>query len=134
MAAALDTDAVIAAAIDRAAAGQGQVVVVVGERGAGRTRATYAAEARAHLAGMRTFASHPGGIAVGVPFEVVAELFGDLAGGSADDERFAGAAAPAWRLVNGSALPDGPDEANRMIHAVHWLVRRLAAPEAPGAG
>src|SRR4051812_15728851 len=118
MAAAHDTDAVISAAIDRAAAGQGEVVVVVGERGAGRTRAAYTAEARAHLAGMRTFASHPGGVAVGVPFEVVAELFGDLAGVPAGDERFAGAAAPAWELVNGRALPDGPHEADRMIHAV----------------
>src|SRR4051812_20945859 len=119
MAAAHDTDAVIAAAIDRVAAGDGQVVVVVGERGAGRTRAAYAAEARAHLAGLRIFAVHTCGVAVGVPFEVVAELFGDLAGGPADDERFAGAAAGAWGLVNGRALPQDESEAGRMILAVH---------------
>src|SRR4051812_31257190 len=98
MAAALDTDAVILASVARAAAGEGQVVVVAGERGAGRTRAAYAAEARAHLAGMRIFAFHAGGVAVGVPFEVVAELLGELAGGPAGDERFAGAAQPAWEL------------------------------------
>src|SRR3954471_8521076 len=120
-----DIDAQVTTAIDRVVAGTGQVVVVVGERGAGRTRTAFTAEARAHLAGLRVLAFHTGGVAVGVPFEVVTELLGELAGGPADDERFAGAAADAWDLVNGRTVPQGPEATNRMIHAVRWLVRRL---------
>src|SRR4051812_12685197 len=105
MAGAHETDAVIAAAVAEVALGSSRVVVVVGERGAGRTRAAFTAEARAHLAGLRVLAFHTGGVAVGVPFEVVAELLRELAGGPPDDERFAGAAAGAWALVNGQAVP-----------------------------
>lgn len=117
----------VAEAVGAAASGSGRVVVVVGERGSGRSRCAAAAARAAGEAGLRVLQAHTGGVAVGVPFEVLTDVFAELAGTPAGDERFAGAAAEAWPLVTGRAIPGPPEERDRMVHALHWLVRRLAA-------
>src|SRR3954466_9932532 len=99
-----DIDAAVAGAVAAVPAGAGRVLVVVGERGRGRTHAARAAARHAALAGLRVLALHPGDTPLDVPFAAVERLLQD-AGGLPD----AGAPAP-----------------DATVQAVHRLVRRLA--------
>src|SRR3954447_24020474 len=121
-----DIDAVLPGTVDGVLAGSGRVLVVVGRRGSGRTRWALGAERRAGMAGLRVLAARTGGVSARVPFEVIAGPMAELAGLPADHPHFAGVAAPAWPLVSGQALPQGPVARDRMTLAVHWLVRRLS--------
>lgn len=116
--------------VGAACRGAGQLVVVEGPAGIGKTCLLEAAGVQAHHAGMRVL------VARGLPLEqdfaygVVRQLFEPIlacAGQAEQDELFAGAAAQAAVLFDSvDAAAGGEDISFALLHGLFWLTANLA--------
>jgi DNA-binding CsgD family transcriptional regulator len=115
--------------IERAAGGQGGLVVVEGPAGIGKSRLL--AEARSRAAGpMRVLSARGSELEREFPFGVVRQLFeAELAAPERRADLLAGAAAPAAAVFGAlDAAPDGSADGASFaaLHGLYWLTLNLA--------
>jgi DNA-binding CsgD family transcriptional regulator len=125
---------VLASMIERAAAGEGGVIVVEGPAGIGKSRLL--AELRATAGELTVLLARAGELEREFPFGVVRQLFeGLLADPAARDAALSGAAAaarPVFGAIAGDGQGDGaaaPDEdaSFAVLHGLFWLTLNVSA-------
>lgn len=121
----LERDAEIAdlrAAVARAVAGQGGVVLLEGAAGIGKTRLIATAAALAREAGANVRTARAGEIEQSFPFGVVRQLFEPVLATADHDRYLDGAAALAAPLFDPARFADSGDDAMYpRLHGLFWL-------------
>ena len=123
---------VISAALARARAGDGAVLLVEGPAGIGKTALLDEARGRAAAAGMRLLAARGGELEGDFPFGVVRQLFEPVIRGLSSRERrevFAGAAQLAEPMLTGGdplAPVAGEDRTSAVSYGLYWVTANLA--------
>jgi len=113
-------------ALARARSGDGQVIVVEGPGGIGKTSLLAAARATAREAGMLTLHARGSELERAFPFGIVRQLFEPTA--FKDPDRwFAGAAGLARPLFEMAAGDDDRESSYARLHGLYWLCANLAA-------
>jgi DNA-binding CsgD family transcriptional regulator len=120
----------IARVANAAAGGHGQVVLIEGPPGIGKTRLLEAARDEAARRDMAMLSARASELDREFPFGVVRQLFEPLLAGAGAARRRSllhGAAEPAAALIAGGASGgEGPDPALQHFHALYWLTANLA--------
>jgi DNA-binding CsgD family transcriptional regulator len=121
---------VLEAAVVAAAQGAGQIVVVEGAPGMGKTRLLAATRAAAHRAGLLVLEGRGVQLEHGFAFGVARQMLEPATAGLDEDERaqvFAGAAGHAARLFDADHDDaTGVDATFATLHGLYWLVVNLA--------
>jgi DNA-binding CsgD family transcriptional regulator/tetratricopeptide (TPR) repeat protein len=120
---------VLAAAIERAAAGTAGVLLIEGAAGIGKTQIVTEARRLAAEAGVRVFAARGGELEREFPFGVVRQLYEPALANSAGKRLLSGAAAPARTVFETLEEPSDPagDASFAVLHGLYWLTVNLAA-------
>lgn len=116
-------------AVAAAAGGAGEIVLVHGPAGAGKTRLVAHARAAARRQGLFVLEARGAQLEEGFAFGVARRLLEPVAATSREEheELFAGAAAMAQRLFDPEAPGDGGADASfATLHGLYWLVVNLA--------
>ena len=123
----------IAAVLGMAAVGRGQLVVIEGAAGLGKTRLIEAALQRAREMGFRALAGRGSELERDFAFGLVRQLFDPHRKAMVDAEReglFEGAAALARPLFTSAVPADSPvaaDPTYATLHGLYWLLSNLSA-------
>jgi DNA-binding CsgD family transcriptional regulator len=129
----LDRDAELAslrAVVESARSGDGQLVVIEGDAGIGKTRLL--TEVRSLAAEFDVLSARAGELETDFAFGIVRQLFeGALVGAPGDvrNELLSGAAAlagPLFTLVPGEVEPGGGETSFAMLHGLYWLAANFA--------
>jgi class 3 adenylate cyclase/DNA-binding CsgD family transcriptional regulator/tetratricopeptide (TPR) repeat protein len=124
--------AVLRAVVESGPTGRGQLVVVEGAAGIGKTRLLAAAREAAESGGMRLLSARGGEFEVEFSYGVVRQLFEPALTTASSEERaelLAGAAelaAPLFDLSRPDAVM-GDDVSFATLHGLYWLTANLAA-------
>lgn len=124
-----DELAQITLALDDAAAGRGQLVVVEAAAGLGKTSLLEAAQASARACGFEALSARGSELERGFPFGIVRQLLEPRVAAMHGDERdllFAGAARLARPLFEAEPARETADAAYPMLHGLYWLISNLA--------
>ena len=121
--------AAIDAAISSALSGQGQVVLVEGAPGLGKTSLLRSAAVAAEEAGMGVLSASGAVLEQDLTWAVVRDVFqAEVERSEANGALFGGAAAACSALFTGDQeLELVPDSAARVLHGLYWLVANLLA-------
>ena len=122
--------AALEAAVARALAGDGGVLVVRGPAGIGKSALLRVGGRLAEAHGVRGLWAQAAPFERGFPFGVVRQLFEPVLarGGRAGADLFAGAAAGARAVLGDEPGPQvTPDPSFASLHALYWLTANLAA-------
>ena len=121
------------AALDRAVAGSGSVVVLEGPAGIGKTRLLLEAAAVARTQEVVVLDARGSELEADFGFGVVHQLFDGLlarASASRQDELLAGAAGNARALFGLGDPPPPHDDAFKLVHALYWLCENIVVDTA----
>ncbi len=122
--------AALEAAVARAGAGDGGVLVVRGPAGIGKSALLRVGGRVAEAQGVRGLWAQAAPFERGFPYGVVRQLFEPVLAraGPAGDDLFAGAAAGARAVLGDEPGPQvTPDPSFASLHALYWLTANLAA-------
>ena len=117
------------AAIDRAAAGEGGVVLVEGPAGIGKSLLLREARRLAAASGVATLTAVASELDRDFPFGLAHQLLDPVLGGADDAAREAllrGAARRAAVVLDPAAEPLGTDPGHAVLDGLHWLLANLA--------
>lgn len=120
----------VGAAVARAAAGTGSLLVVEGSAGVGKSAFLSAAAASATGSGARTLRARGRDPDRTIEFHVVRELLGGALAGAGPDELarlLEGPAAPAAEVLERPRRRLQGKHIVRQIHGVYWLIRRVTS-------
>jgi DNA-binding CsgD family transcriptional regulator len=114
-------------ALDRAAAGEGMLVLIEGPAGVGKTELEREARAAAERTGMTALDARGSELERPFAFGVVRQLLESVIGDVRErPELFAGAARPAARLFEHETGSVDGDVGFEALHSLYWLVVNLA--------
>lgn len=115
-------------AILAAESGAGHGVLLEGPAGIGKTSVLRIAAERAGESGLRVLEARGDELEADLPWGVVVQLYGNLAG---EEAAFAGAAGLTRALFETGARPPapGPPDLFPILHGLHWLTSNLADEE-----
>ena len=113
----------------RACSGAGQLMLVEGPAGLGKSALLAAAASRARQLGAQVLSAHAGEFERGLPFEITRQLFVRVLVRESDrrERALVHAAAPAARLLGLAATDSGLSAPSEAQHALYWLAANLAA-------
>lgn len=116
--------------LDQAAAARGNIALVEGPGGIGKTSLLHAARGNAEAQGFEVLLARGAEQESPLGFGVVRQLFEPLLGRATSEERselFAGAAALSRSLVDPSTAPgESVDDPAALLHGLYWLTANLA--------
>jgi DNA-binding CsgD family transcriptional regulator len=113
----------------RAGSGAGQLTLVEGPAGVGKSALLAAAASRARQLEAEVLSAHAGEFERGLPFEIARQLFVRVLVREPDrrERALEHAAAPAARVLGLTATDSGLSAPSEAQHALYWLAANLAA-------